>query len=531
MILTDTFIVERAEIITENRGGKMVPILKGVFGRCDEKNNNGRVYSKPLLEREVKRIAEAMTERRLLGELDHPSHDSVKLSNVSHLITNLSFNNNELVGECELLNTPSGKVAQALVEGGVKVGISSRGMGTLSEQADGSKHVNEDFKLVTFDLVADPSTRGAFPGMSESTQSSLVEEIVSDTLENAAREKVFTTLLKDKLREKAAEFGTQKPGSMAKGTPDIIKKDKRKPTSEDPFRNWEDLYGAYTGKPRLVKTRGYEDAEKVTEPQEVVDHNIYCQLKDVILESQGEPVLNLTYQRIAESLIELDEEELNELFGFGGGGTPSIRGRRAHITRQRAEKGGVIAQKGAQLMKKATRDTEAVKDMPTPEGRIAGAIAGQKKGGLLKKARKLDVEGQKLRDKGEAMGPRKVDKAAVRARIDTKLADIRKRRGLAQQAQVKRPSTRDTTELQSHPNPGKTPASKPKAAVPDLPSGTERVAPKAKGRLRKAIRRGQEGGRGGTPEQQVRRGLKPKISSTTSAYRTAAGKATDALNR
>ena len=182
-------------------------------------------------------------------------------------------------------------------------------------------------------------------------------------------------------------------------------------------------------------------------------------------------------------------------------------------------------------MKKATRDTEAVKDMPTPEGRIAGAIAGQKKGGLLKKARKLDVEGQKLRDKGEAMGPRKVDKAAVRARIDTKLADIRKRRGLAQQAQVKRPSTRDTTELQSHPNPGKTPASKPKAAVPDLPSGTERVAPKAKGRLRKAIRRGQEGGRGGTPEQQVRRGLKPKISSTTSAYRTAAGKATDALNR
>ena len=98
MILTDTFIVERAELITETRGGRRTPVLRGVFGRCDEKNNNGRVYSKPLLEREVKRIAEAMTEIRLLGELDHPSHDAVKLSNVSHLITGLQFNGNELVG-------------------------------------------------------------------------------------------------------------------------------------------------------------------------------------------------------------------------------------------------------------------------------------------------------------------------------------------------------------------------------------------------------------------------------------------------
>ena len=113
MILTDTFIVENAELVTEQRGGKNTRILRGIFGRCDEKNNNGRVYSKPILEREVTRIADAMTERRLMGELDHPSHDSVKLSNVSHLITNLSFKGNELVGECELLDTPSGKGAQA----------------------------------------------------------------------------------------------------------------------------------------------------------------------------------------------------------------------------------------------------------------------------------------------------------------------------------------------------------------------------------------------------------------------------------
>jgi hypothetical protein len=468
MILTDTFIVERAEIITENRGGKMVPILKGVFGRCDEKNNNGRVYSKPLLEREVKRIAEAMTERRLLGELDHPSHDSVKLSNVSHLITNLSFNNNELVGECELLNTPSGKVAQALVEGGVKVGISSRGMGTLSEQADGSKHVNEDFKLVTFDLVADPSTRGAFPGMSESTQSSLVEEIVSDTLENAAREKVFTTLLKDKLREKAAEFGTQKPGSMAKGTPDIIKKDKRKPTSEDPFRNWEDLYGAYTGKPRLVKTRGYEDAEKVTEPQEVVDHNIYCQLKDVILESQGAPVLRL------EKLVEALREGI--VSSLGKGFLSSNRKvRRVSAMRQKV---GELLRKGAEQTSK--RSVEYTSDSP------------------VRRTAQYRSDGKQFvqRFKPDA------DKAGTATSM------------------VKR---RDT-EYKKKTLPDREAAAANRDRDIDAPmSGPKKTSSKIK-----AVKAGQKRG---TPEQQVRRGLKPKISSTTSDYRTAAAKATDALNR
>tara|TARA_R100001086_G_scaffold245749_1_gene177065 strand:+ start:2448 stop:3278 length:831 start_codon:yes stop_codon:yes gene_type:complete len=276
MILTDTFIVENAELLIEQRNGKTIRRLRGIFGRCDEKNNNGRVYSKPLLEREVRRISEAMVERRLLGELDHPTHDSVKLSNVSHLITGLDFNGKELVGECELLDTPSGKVAQALIEGGVKIGISSRGMGTLSEHSDGSKHVNEDFKLVTFDLVADPSTRGAFPGISES---SLVEEIVRDTLDKAAKEKVFTTLLKDKLREKSAMFGTQS------AKPIKNKRDNRKPTVEEPFRNWEDFYYPATGKPTIIKTRGYQDAETVTAPKKVVE-NKYGILRDMLLENK-----------------------------------------------------------------------------------------------------------------------------------------------------------------------------------------------------------------------------------------------------
>ena len=277
MILTDTFIVENVELLTEQRNGKDTRVLRGIFGRCDEKNNNGRVYSKPLLEREVKKIAEAMTERRLMGELDHPSHDAVKLSNVSHLITNLSFKGNELVGECELLDTPSGKVAQALVEGGVKVGISSRGMGTLSEQSDGTKRVNEDFKLVTFDLVADPSTRGAFPGISESTQSALDEEIVTTTLDKAAREKVFTTILKEKL-------DTLNP---ANGKVTKAKRSKQaRPTPEDPFQGYENFRtfssAPNTGKPNIRMPRGYADAEKVTTPSPLVKENKYSQLRQVI---------------------------------------------------------------------------------------------------------------------------------------------------------------------------------------------------------------------------------------------------------
>ena len=465
MILTDTFIIERAELITESRGGKKTSVLRGVFGRCDEKNNNGRVYSKPILEREVKRISEAMGERRLLGELDHPTHDAVKLSNVSHLITGLNFTGNELMGECELLDTPSGKVAQALIEGGVKVGISSRGMGTLSQDADGTKKVNEDFKLVTFDLVADPSTRGAFPGLSESSQSSLVEEIVKDTLNTAAKEKVFTTMLKDKLREKldinqSAEWTKESPASLQKKDAQDAK-NKKKPTVEDPFRNWEDFYGYNTGKPRIVRTRGYEDFDTVTAPAEVTEtlHNHYSILKQYLFEHIEEDDPSNKYADLKGLLL----EDLDEAFRRRGSERTQRRQARLRT------KGGELGQKGAQMMKKATRDTEAVKDMPTPSGGIRGAIQGWRKGRLLKKAEKLDVKGEKLRDKGDALtqtGIRQVDKGAVRARVDAKLAAIRKDKGLQRQAQVKRLSTRDT-DLRSYPGGSAKPAAATKPATPE----------------------------------------------------------------
>jgi hypothetical protein len=201
MLLTDTSLLENVQVISESKS-KGTMCIRGRFQMAEEANNNKRVYSKELLDREATRLAEAYTNRRLLGELDHPTHDHVSLQNVSHLITKLSMNGKEMIGEAELLNTPAGQTAQALLKGGVKLGISSRGMGTLTEGVDGYKYVNEDFKLLTFDLVADPSTKGAFPGLvKESVDSEFIQRTVDETMGKATSEKVFVTLLRDKLNK------------------------------------------------------------------------------------------------------------------------------------------------------------------------------------------------------------------------------------------------------------------------------------------------------------------------------------------
>ena len=202
MFITDTFVIENLQILEESKSTGTMKIA-GLFQRADTPNHNNRIYEKKLLIREIVRLDEAVKERRLMGELDHPSHDAVKLQNVSHLVTKLSMKGNDMMGEAEVLSTPSGQVAQALIKGGVKLGISSRGMGTLRERQDGISLVNDDFKLVTFDLVADPSTKGAFPGLvNESKDSKFIEETIKETYDKALSEKVFITLLKNKLYKK-----------------------------------------------------------------------------------------------------------------------------------------------------------------------------------------------------------------------------------------------------------------------------------------------------------------------------------------
>lgn len=209
-LLEDVFIIENLQVLNEGKAGTGPMKVRGVFQRAEEANNNKRIYRRPLLEREIGKLATAMNERRLLGELDHPQHDSVKLSNVSHLITGLSMKGNEVIGEAEILDTPAGKVAKALINGGVKIGISSRGMGTVTEELDGKRYVNEDFRLITWDIVADPSTRGAYPGLTESTQ---IQEIIDRVLPEARKVKNFTTLLKEELLTETISKGKKQGGS------------------------------------------------------------------------------------------------------------------------------------------------------------------------------------------------------------------------------------------------------------------------------------------------------------------------------
>ena len=136
-------------------------ILSGVMQMSETQNGNGRIYPHAILEREVKNYVNMVKERRALGELDHPDTSVVNLSNASHLVTDIWMEGKKCMGKIEVLNTPSGQVLKELINAGCKLGISSRGMGSVSE-SNGVTMVEDDFQLICFDMVSDPSTPGAF---------------------------------------------------------------------------------------------------------------------------------------------------------------------------------------------------------------------------------------------------------------------------------------------------------------------------------------------------------------------------------
>lgn len=136
-------------------------ILAGVMQRADAKNGNGRVYPFDILQREVKNYSKIVRENRAMGELDHPDSSVVELKNVSHIVTEIYMEGNDVFGKLKVLDTPSGKILKDLIKGGVKLGISSRGVGSVKER-QGLTEVQDDFQLICFDMVADPSTIGAY---------------------------------------------------------------------------------------------------------------------------------------------------------------------------------------------------------------------------------------------------------------------------------------------------------------------------------------------------------------------------------
>jgi hypothetical protein len=143
----------------EKNGGKI--LMKGILQKADTLNQNGRIYPMSVLEREVRNYQKFINENRALGELDHPESSVVNLKNVSHMIKEAYLEGPVVYGVVELLDTPSGKILQSLVESGVKLGISSRGVGSTKKQGD-YHVVQDDFQLICWDYVSEPSTPGAF---------------------------------------------------------------------------------------------------------------------------------------------------------------------------------------------------------------------------------------------------------------------------------------------------------------------------------------------------------------------------------
>jgi hypothetical protein len=141
-------------------------ILTGKLQQAEVENGNGRVYPKAILEREMKNYMLLVKENRALGELDHPDDSIINLKNASHMVTDVWWDNNSVMGKVKVLNTPSGKILQQLVNDGVKLGISSRALGSVNE-ADGKTMVQEDLQLICFDFVSEPSTPNAYMALQE----------------------------------------------------------------------------------------------------------------------------------------------------------------------------------------------------------------------------------------------------------------------------------------------------------------------------------------------------------------------------
>ena len=166
--------------------------MKGIIQKAQQPNANNRIYPRPILEREDAKYQELIKERRSLGELDHPDSPIVQLENVSHLVTDTKWDGDDLVGTVEVLDTPKGQILEKLINRDIKLGISSRGLGSTSRTNEGYDMVEDDFNLVCYDMVSNPSTSGAYMNLQESVEYRtlvsqnrvvLLDEILNDILE------------------------------------------------------------------------------------------------------------------------------------------------------------------------------------------------------------------------------------------------------------------------------------------------------------------------------------------------------------
>ena len=149
-------------LVEAKEGGGKNYTIEGVFAQAEQKNRNGRIYPQAIMEAAVNKYSkEQVATKRAVGELNHPDGPTVNLDKVSHLITDLKVEGKDVVGKARILDTPMGQIVQGLLEGGVQLGVSTRGMGSLERRGD-AMYVKDDFMLNTIDIVQDPSAPGAF---------------------------------------------------------------------------------------------------------------------------------------------------------------------------------------------------------------------------------------------------------------------------------------------------------------------------------------------------------------------------------
>jgi hypothetical protein len=163
MKLIAEYVDQDIQFVTEaTESGEKKYVIEGIFAQAESKNRNGRIYPKQIMESAVdKFVNEQVKTKRAVGELNHPDGPTVNLDKVSHLITALEWDGDNVMGKASILDTPNGKIVKGLLDGGVKLGVSTRGMGSL-ENKNGTMYVKDDFMLATVDIVQDPSAPEAF---------------------------------------------------------------------------------------------------------------------------------------------------------------------------------------------------------------------------------------------------------------------------------------------------------------------------------------------------------------------------------
>jgi len=207
MKLISEYTDQRLEVLTEaqKNGGKKY-YIEGIFAQAEQKNRNGRVYPKPVMEKAVgKYVTEQVSKGRAVGELNHPEGPTVNLDKVSHKIESLQFDGNDVVGKASILDTPMGKIVEGLLSGGVNLGVSTRGMGSL-QQSNGGVVVKDDFLLNAIDIVQDPSAPSAFVnGVMEGVEwvwnNGIIEAQTIEKMETEIRKAPRSNLYETQVRE------------------------------------------------------------------------------------------------------------------------------------------------------------------------------------------------------------------------------------------------------------------------------------------------------------------------------------------